>query len=345
MKIKCSKKMGLSSIKTIAELEKQCIREDIANFLKTRLDSEENIDVRVKKNLLLPLGLIDNNYNLTSKGEHCVETNCVYLKEKGEYIFVELEDNIFKAIIDVITCSSLDNLSFSEKRSLKKQEIISIKDRDKKYKIFKDQEVFCEKKNVPTQVQLNYEVELDGKYNFYIEDIDYGIKEKKVQINLENINLSYKSILKILENRDNFIWNKDMEAMGITYDFGKKNNEENYTIKNVIFKKNDFEINDYNFDSITLEDIKVMPINEWEAQKWYFHRIENILKDNYIEIDEFNKQNEEELNSEFLSYYNLEKMEINEILEKLENTDEYWNLRAPLDLSFENSAEEWKKTI
>lgn len=336
MKIKCSKSVNLISFRSIIELEKLCNREDIAIFLRDRLDSRESIDMKVKENFLIPLGLIDKNHALTSKGKDCIETTNVWMKERGEYTFIEIDDDVFRFIVDVTPESNRNIRSEQCQRELKKQEIVSIKDTNKIYKIFKDAPISYERKNISSRIKINYEVDLAGNSKIYIEDINFNMNNKTVDIKLDTSSINHNSILKSLEQNGKFHWNEDLEALEITFDFAKQNNEDDYCFEEIIFNKDSFEANNFNFDEISLKNIKVMPNNQIEAEKWYFNKISNFLKNDYIKISDFNKKNDEEFNSEFLKYHNIQKLEISEVLEKLKYKNEYWNLRAPLDLSFEN---------
>lgn len=336
MIIKCSKEVDLIAFEIIGELEKECTRVDISDFLKERLDSNNSIDIKVKENFLIPLGLIDENYQLTEKGEKCIESEKVWLKEKGEYTLFEIDDDIFRVIVDIEPSSNLKSLSELNEKRLTKQEIVSIKNKNKKYRTLRDETFFYEMKNFKKHLKINYEIDMKDNSNFYIEDMNYGIEDKKTTIEFNEIKIPYISILKSLEKTDEFLWNEEMNAIEISYNFAHRHGENNYSIEKLNFEKEDFETKEFHFDRISLNGVKVMPNNESEAINWYFHRIKNLLKKDYIKISDFNIINQEEVNCEFLKYYNTEILKINDLLEDLKYTDEYWNLKAPLDLSFEN---------
>lgn len=343
MEIICKKEVDLISYNTVTELKKYCERKDIGSFLRVHLDSNGPLHKKIKKNLLTRLELIDENYELTDLGRECKETNKLWLKEKGEYTFTEIEDPLLNKIIDINPKSNSNiKTNGSSNKSLPQENIYSIKNSDRIYKISKKESISCEIHNSNEKLDLNliFKEEEDNGI-FKIDSSNKNIDRDSSGLEFPAKYLDKDILVKEVLRENSFNWNSELQVLEVTYEEALKekvkNNIENNIVQKILIENvnNSSENNFYKFKNVEFSNIEIMPKNEVEAKKWYLGNITEKLKENYITPKNFDTFNNKEIRNRYFQHFSMEKLSAEEILNKLKkdhNTREYWNLKAPMDL-------------
>jgi hypothetical protein len=345
MNIKCIKDLKLIQLNSVLELEKYCERKDIGSFLRTRLDSTQPLDEKIKKNFLFPLGLVDKENNITEQGKECVESNRVWLKEKGEYTLTQIIDPLYSKIIDISPLDSRnikdhDEVGEPTKYNILSEEIISFKNIDNRYKTLNKNCSYFTYKELDRSLKLNWELSLDKGDVITLKDVNYGLDSDLKFKDTKGFDINL--FLEEVSEKNNFYWNNELKALEISCEYASKNEGIDFSIKNLEIEEKNLDICNerIEFEEIRIENISVMPNSEEEAKKWYYNKLFRFASDTYRKPSEFNQYNRSQLESKYMRSYLKGSMDIKEFLNYSKNLGQedskaYWNIQAPLDLSFE----------
>ena len=352
MIIKCNKELKVKQVRAILELESWNERRDISSFLKNKLNSEDSLDIKVKKLRIKPLGLIDNENNLTPLGEEAIETDCIWEKEKGEYLVSLIIDPFLSKIINIERAdatSNEKNTIFSE-LSITNDIITSFKDKNCKFKPLKKTDYYIALTNYEKHLNLNWTFENSGKNIYSILEGNYGMDDSLESSNSKNISLD--TFMTELAQSNNHCWNEKLKRLEVDLAFTKNDTDMSFLVKHHKFEKINLLIDNkqVQFDNIWIKDLQIMPNSPEVANKWYYNNLKKYTSYKYLSPKEFEEYNNTLMNrkemhylDESFSYFNyLSKVE--EDIKRSENQKCYWHLKAPIDLS-PNHLNNVKKTL
>ena len=329
-------------------------REDIQQFLRQLVNSTVSYEDRVAKRIckyLQSIHLLNNDGTLTKSGEEVVETAIVFHPEEGKYIFWCIDEELIGNYLVALKRERPESGKFQDTVfSMQKIEkhsgdtlIIASKKEGKKWKHNAENNIIrvskvgngvepLSKQNSKLELKWEWQDFEESKYRIVGEINDHNHKHRlnlhfQKQHPLENI---FADLLR----ENNYEWDRQQKAIKVYFENTTEQVRENFVMD---LNLNKGTVRYGSFDSITFQDVKVIPIDDNSATSWRNWRIERWLEDQYVNNEQFTQKVEEE-NQRFPSFhlYDIDAKYFIKILQPRglkTKPKSFWHLAATHDLN------------
>jgi len=372
MKINLQRKIDIEIFKAIIDLGRNTARDDIISILMLSKENESHITAEAICNELLggrPLSmgnlliqrcmnleLFDEKFNLTELGNSSIESQQVFLPERGLYRIICTQDPLLpEKLLDIepLAVDTLKSDIQSEKNNRNDKEnqekgkieflpdwilelegkivnlIGSSKDQIKVNKIEKKGEYQIEENMEQLKAQLV--LEDNGAANFSVSDL---FTEK-----LKPPSISFDEVWKNLLGSKASDWDESITPNKLRFRFEELTEKElNTFLKNIKFSNPSIPNYD-NFEETLVKDIPIGPKSQEDANKWAKHHLLHAIESysfhkTYIQLVKKIKLKLPEFNLNLPSEEELTLDLRNNFLKKQERMPAYyWFIQAPLDLN------------
>ncbi len=345
MKAKLQRTLPVYKLVFYASLNVSQDRSDIKDYLEKHLQREDGQHPKIQA-YLQQIHLLDNNKNLTIKGQNVVSTGKLATPESGKYCMWTLQDDpLVGNYVLALKREGVQRNNELKPLSLpnfigKKFKTFILKQDDKKLETIELKDFGLKNKPAGNELKCNdfIVIRWDWEDNETAAlKFDGLLKEGKQSIVISQpIRSPYgkltleKLLLEIVP-----AWQGKHGRLAI--DLEGINNE---TLQHFIRKSHRLEVTDSDygdFSEVVLSDVPVMPKTKLVADKWLLRLIGRRLEQGFCMENEFLQMGQQLSKMEPLSYFQLKTPTIDKVLTqavtKRNKNASFWNLATPCDLN------------
>ncbi len=325
MKVTLTKDIKLQSAQAYLRFQKQDERKDIQEYLNGKKSFKPLIENRIK-DYLKNIGVFDEQYQLTKFGNAVKETGKIYVSEEGKYhIWFTQNDSFFKTVIFYFR-----RLQPNAKDEIRNQISLDWKghfllpteeNKYTKLNLVSD-EIYGNLNGSNEQIHFSWIWEnLEKSYYIFIGQL--GKSERQTNIKGEQIP-SEKDIQKII-SEILLDWNIEQKRYAIRFNGLSEQMLNTFEDKNYTSKWNGFEVQ--------IQNLPLIPYDKEEAKKWRNWLLNEELKNEYFNKNDFEAKATELNEKEALATFSLNVPKVNDFIERTDSKKVFWHLQAPLDLN------------
>jgi hypothetical protein len=324
MKITLKQEMHLQTAEIFLSIERDSLRKDIQNYLNGNGYENKMVNNGIK-NYLKTKNIYDESFALTKYGNSVKETGVFKEKEKGKYrvwlngsriVFIQriAPDRYSKEVTDL-------------RLELREEKHFCLPTNEENFYKFKVQtkNICGTRLNGNDVITEIIEITENKAVTKFDGQLIKEVQKKSVEENVEFVD---KSLFDIAEMIFEDNWDKNEKRLKVSLnsldDSAIENFEQNYS-------------NEWSVFNVQVDNLPVEPLNKSEAIEWRNRLLNKEIAKNYLTEKDFDRLvlsiNEKDGFSAYAS--DLGNPKIKEYMEKeiKSNSQEFWNLRAPLDLN------------